>query len=304
MLDRAINQYGNRLIVIRYHWYYPDATDPYYVYNTPENNGRQSYYGGNYTPHSFVDGNLDADADTSLIKTRIASEMNVSSPITINLSGEFNSTRRAGYISAQIIAVDSIANTNLKVRVVVMESNINRSAPNGVNIHNQTFRDMIPGLSGASLTIHQPDTVVVNQPISCPSPEVLANTEVVVFVQSDTGHRILQAAKISINSLTQTGVDDNASVPNALSLAQNYPNPFNSETRIDFSTPGGNTSVEIYDITGARVTNLINKNLTAGFYSLVWDGRDQTGKQVASGTYFYRLTDASGSQTMRMTLLK
>jgi flagellar hook assembly protein FlgD len=87
-------------------------------------------------------------------------------------------------------------------------------------------------------------------------------------------------------------------------LNQNYPNPFNAQTRIDFATEGGNTTLEIFDITGARVASLLDNNLSAGSYSIIWDGCDQTGKPVSSGTYFYRLSNGGGNQTMRMTLLK
>jgi hypothetical protein len=149
-----------------------------------------------------VDGSLDADADTTLMKSRIASEMNVSSPLEINIGGLFDSTSRSGQADIQIVATDPITNSNLKVRIAIIESRIVRTAPNGIAIHNQTFRDMVPGTNGIAITIAEGDTVNLTQAFSCPSPIVLANCDIVVIVQADTGHRILQGAKRNVLTMT------------------------------------------------------------------------------------------------------
>ncbi len=163
---------------------------------------RCNYIGGSYVPHTVVDGNLDADADTSQIKSRIAAEMNVSSPLDIQIGGLFNPLTRSGQAEIRIIATETIVNTNLKVRIAITESRIVQASPNGTTVHNQTFRDMVPGTDGIPITIALGDTVNLSQSFSCPSPLVLTNCELVVFVQSDNGHRILQGAKRSVTEMT------------------------------------------------------------------------------------------------------
>ena len=47
--------------------------------------------------------------------------------------------------------------------------------------------------------------------------------------------------------------------------------------------------MKIYDILGQEVRTLINENKPAGYHSVVWDGKDNSGQQLSSGVYFYSL---------------
>jgi hypothetical protein len=95
-------------------------------------------------------------------------------------------------------------------------------------------------------------------------------------------------------------------VPSQSFLAVNVPNPFNPQTEISFglASPAATTLV-IYDLSGRRVRTLVGgEQLSAGIHHYVWDGRDETGKQSATGTYFYRIHAGSYSEARKMTLLK
>ncbi len=88
------------------------------------------------------------------------------------------------------------------------------------------------------------------------------------------------------------------SLPQEYVLRQNYPNPFNPTTTISFSlVERGSVQLEIYDITGKKVTTLVDGERDAGNYSVVWSGQDGSGKQVASGVYFYRLSSQLNGAT-------
>jgi hypothetical protein len=95
-------------------------------------------------------------------------------------------------------------------------------------------------------------------------------------------------------------VSDDIQQPKSFSLAQNYPNPFNAKTNIDFElvTPAF-VDLTVYDITGARITNLISANLDAGKHQVNWDA-----SRVASGVYYYTLRANGSEVTKKMTLLK
>jgi len=94
-------------------------------------------------------------------------------------------------------------------------------------------------------------------------------------------------------------------MPEEYSLSNNYPNPFNPTTRIDYSIkdPGG-VQLTIYNITGQVVRTLVDEIQSAGTYSVHWDGRDDAGFSVPSGTYIYTLEANDFKQTRKMTFMK
>ena len=84
-----------------------------------------------------------------------------------------------------------------------------------------------------------------------------------------------------------------------------YPNPFNPSTTIAFElSKPGLASLRIYDPAGRLVRVLVDDHLTASVYREIWDGRDDAGREVASGVYFYRLTAGVFSETKKMVLLR
>lgn len=87
--------------------------------------------------------------------------------------------------------------------------------------------------------------------------------------------------------------------------AWNNPNPFNPSTTISYRLPqSGKVSLVIYNVLGQEVNRLVNERQNAGVYSISWDGRDASGKTVASGMYFYRLQVEDDWITRKMILLK
>lgn len=97
--------------------------------------------------------------------------------------------------------------------------------------------------------------------------------------------------------------------PAGFRLEQNYPNPFNPTTNIAYELPGpSKVHLAIYDAMGRRIRILIDEEQSPGYHSLLWNGTDDSGREVASGLYFYRIS-ASGSgkvflSTQKMLLLK
>jgi hypothetical protein len=96
-----------------------------------------------------------------------------------------------------------------------------------------------------------------------------------------------------------------AGLPTEFQLAQNYPNPFNPSTTIEFALPqGSHVSLEIYNSLGQKAVTLAEGFYNAGFYSIHWDGKDQYGRYVSSGMYFYRIDAGDFSEIKKMALLK
>jgi len=106
--------------------------------------------------------------------------------------------------------------------------------------------------------------------------------------------------------------EDDPPIPR-FSLRQNYPNPLNSTTAISYqlSALSGQqltVSLKIYNILGKEVITLVDKKQKAGSYRVVWDGRDNQGKEVSSGIYFCRLEvrgeRLKATKTKRMVLIR
>ncbi len=96
-----------------------------------------------------------------------------------------------------------------------------------------------------------------------------------------------------------------ASMPELLNLTA-FPNPFNPQTTITFELPrSSNISLTIYDVSGHPVRTLVDNEVRpAGRFQTQWSGRDESGRMVASGVYFYRLETPTTSRTKRLTMLK
>ncbi len=88
-------------------------------------------------------------------------------------------------------------------------------------------------------------------------------------------------------------------------LNQNYPNPFNPETIIEYRVPErGKVELNIYNMLGQKIRTLVNQDLPAGTYQVLWDGKDDIGNIVASGIYLYQLRGTNAFITKKMTFMK
>jgi len=94
-------------------------------------------------------------------------------------------------------------------------------------------------------------------------------------------------------------------IPSEFELSYNYPNPFNPSTKFNYALPEGrNVKIIIYDINGSKVTELVNNYQGAGTYEVTWNGKNDLGQQVASGTYIYQVSAGNFNQTKKMVMLK
>jgi len=93
-------------------------------------------------------------------------------------------------------------------------------------------------------------------------------------------------------------------------LVYNYPNPFNSGTKIDYIVPDdvgqqANVRIDIFDVSGRRVKNLVNLKRDPGIYQIVWDGKDSNKLAVSSGLYLCRYNlNSNTDETIKLILLR
>jgi len=94
-------------------------------------------------------------------------------------------------------------------------------------------------------------------------------------------------------------------IPNTQYQLSNYPNPFNPETKIVFDLPeSGQVKLEIYNIKGQKIKTLLDCYMSPGRSEMQWNSKDDNGKRVSSGIYFYRLQTPTKIITKKMMLLK
>ena len=95
------------------------------------------------------------------------------------------------------------------------------------------------------------------------------------------------------------------SIPEQFSLGNNYPNPFNPKTVIPFSIPEPSlVTINIYDITGREINQIVHEYLGSGFYTRKWNGQNSKGKPVSTGVYYYSIETKLFKKFKKMILLK
>ncbi|MGB2697879.1 MAG: M28 family peptidase [Candidatus Zixiibacteriota bacterium] len=136
----------------------------------------------------------------------------------------------------------------------------------------------------------------------------------IFYLEKDNAKGLIEAAMRDLGE-PATGIEEEGDIKasaKAFVLSQNYPNPFNATTLIPFrinssqSTENGpiQTSIAIYNILGQKVKTLLNEEKLPGNYTVIWDGKDEKGKDVASGIYFYRLISGDFQESRKMLFLK
>ena len=97
----------------------------------------------------------------------------------------------------------------------------------------------------------------------------------------------------------------NGELPYHYKLYPAFPNPFNPTTNIIYTLSNhGEYSINIYNINGMLIKNLVSDFGTPGEYKVMWDSCDNYGQKVASGIYFYHLSTLSNITKNKMVLVK
>ena len=99
---------------------------------------------------------------------------------------------------------------------------------------------------------------------------------------------------------TAIGDQHDGLAPKEFRLSQNYPNPFNPSTKIDFTIEKpSSVRLEVYNVVGEKVTELVNSKMNAGTYSVTFDAAN-----LPNGVYFYKLFAGKFTSVKKMLLIK
>jgi len=98
---------------------------------------------------------------------------------------------------------------------------------------------------------------------------------------------------------------DVIAIPEDFVLHQNYPNPFNPVTKIEYDIPENtHVIIEVYDILGREIRSLVDNDIKAGYHSVQWNGRTDSGALAGTGMYFYRISAGDFHSVKKMVLIK
>lgn len=145
------------------------------------------------------------------------------------------------------------------------------------------------------------------------TPEQRATLRETVQSMRQEGATCQEIRKAVQEWLQKWGIEDNSGQEEQSSLiqeevpltAKSYPNPFNPSTQIRFTLQEASpVQVDIYNIQGQLIRSLLDEYRSEGMHTVTWDGRDQSGARVSSGTYIYKVTAAEHTITEQMTLTK
>ena len=93
--------------------------------------------------------------------------------------------------------------------------------------------------------------------------------------------------------------------PANLTVDAVYPNPFNPSTSVKLYIPrDSDLELAVYDVQGRRIRRLHSGGISSGWHTMVWDGRDDSGRGSSSGMYFLRAMNESDVTVQKMTLVK
>ncbi|MBD3168147.1 MAG: T9SS type A sorting domain-containing protein [candidate division Zixibacteria bacterium] len=293
------DQYPDEFAFIQYHTNFPDINDPFYLFNSQEVNARRTFYTNGYVPQFYVDA-YDAGSGYQNWENILLVRYNQPSDWEIMTDGSYNETTREAFLNIDVFLYGDDPDGVEYLRIALVENDIYYPGSNGTDYHQQTFRDMIPDVTGQVIEVD--DTGIWEGSVQFTVDEVIAeqNCEIVVFIQSSVQKEVLQGYKMPFDDLGPVSVDDDEPRPQSFRLLGNYPNPFNSSTNIRYILDeNADVRIDVFNIRGEYVATPVNEFQQKGLHSARWDA-----SSIPSGIYFYTLKAGMNSATKRMTLVK
>jgi flagellar hook capping protein FlgD len=129
-----------------------------------------------------------------------------------------------------------------------------------------------------------------------------AGINALTLTVSDASGGVLRGCTSRLTVVGPVAVGDRTP---SFALGPSIPNPARGQARIGLTLPrAGRCTLRIYGLRGERVRTLVDAELGAGAHTVAWDGRDDRGRAVGSGTFFYRLEAGGQSATRRLVWVR
>ena len=279
--------------------WWPNPGDCFWLFNEPDVEDREAYYGVPAVPDIYIDGkgfNL-----TSYDGLRAEFDERLAEPSPIRISNFSHVPYLDSvYVSFDLVAEDSVTGTDLRLFVVVSEWRNRCPFPQGA--HDHVFRDLVPNSSGYSFVMEKDDSLHFDYAYYIDPEYNLDRIVTSVFIQKAANRSVHQAYQEYLPDYSGVEVVEN---PQPIAVDPNYPNPFSSTTRITYHiNRAGAVRLSVYTPTGRLVTHIVDGQLPPGSHNATWDGHDRFGNKMGSGVYYYQLAAGEGTVTGKMMLLR
>ncbi len=189
------------VVIIRYHTTL-FAGDPFYLYNTTDNNARMAFYPNSaiVNPRTFLLGTFIGNFSASAWTNKINEKLSDARTYTIQLTNTYDTVSRNGNLNIKITQISGAEFNDLVYQVAVAENEIQYTAPNGETHFDNTFRDFITPPTGEPFTIGVGQTNTYSQNYSIDSQINQDYTDLVVFVQrnNNSGRDVLSVEKVKL----------------------------------------------------------------------------------------------------------
>lgn len=126
------------------------------------------------------------------------------------------------------------------------------------------------------------------------------NTELHILYSNDTAKTFTEYVHF-LDENFPVSVNETRAKDKQQKLLANYPNPFTSTTQIKFlNKQAGNVDLSVYTTEGKLVRKLISEQISRGYHTTQWDGKDDAGKELQKGIYLISLITDCGEETMKV----
>ena len=198
---QGVTNNDSRVVILRYHTTL-FAGDPFYLYNTTDNNARMSFYpnAAIVNPRTFLQGAYMGAFSSSSWTNKINELIAETRTYAIKLTNTYDSVSRNGSINVQIKQVSGAVYNDLVYHVAVAENELQYAAPNGETHFENTLRDLVTPTTGQIFTISPGETKSFNNSYSIDTQIDQNHTDLVVFVQrnNSTTREVMAAELVSL----------------------------------------------------------------------------------------------------------
>ena len=162
--------------------------------------------------------------------------------------------------------------------------------------------DALLSNTGGQLALYAQDTSTI---VDLMSYSVQAPDMAYAREQDGGGDWMYMDPTPGLSNTTIMSIDEQSFQPKTFKLAQNFPNPFNPTTNISFELlEDAMVSIQVFDVSGRKIKELISGNYSVGDYTTQWDARDERGQLVSAGVYMYTIQVNNNIYAKKMVLLK
>ncbi|MBX7041473.1 MAG: hypothetical protein K1X85_01115 [Ignavibacteria bacterium] len=198
-LNEGVTNNDNSVIILRVHTTM-FAGDPFYLYNTTDNDARMSFYPGTNisNPRGYLLGVYMLAYSSSSWTNKINDQLAGTRPFAVKLVNTYDSVSRSGSVSVRIKQATGGSYSDLVYHCAVSENDIAYSAPNGETVFENTMRDLITPPNGQPFSISTGQTNSYALNYSLPSEINQNKTDLIVFVQRTSTKDVLAVERIKV----------------------------------------------------------------------------------------------------------